>query len=116
MPQTCTSHDLLTLTEAAKRLPTRPNSCTVWRWCRRGVLSRNGERIRLEHMRLGGRIFIAEGAIEKFGRALAESDGEHFQATEPAAKPIAARTRSEAEQTARAQRAMEQLRARGIDC
>lgn len=116
MPETCTAADLLTLTEAAKRLPTRPNSCTIWRWCRKGVRARNGERIRLEHMRLGGRILISPEAIEKFGRALAAADGEHFQMATREVTTVPVSGRSEVEQDVAAHAAMERLRARGVDC
>jgi len=40
----------LTLMQAAKLAPGRPSGNCIWRWCRRGVLARSGERIRLEHI------------------------------------------------------------------
>ena len=49
--------DLITLAEAARIAPARPSTNCVWRWCRKGVLSRGGERIRLQHQRVGGIIF-----------------------------------------------------------
>ena len=72
------------LSEAAKRSPGRPHSASVWRWCRRGIKARNGERIHLAHIRAGGRIFILPSALETFFRQVAEADRAHF-AKEPVA-------------------------------
>ena len=69
---------MLTLSQAAKLVPGRPHASTIWRWCRRGVLSRNGERIRLQHIRMGGKIFTKEIWVEEFGHKLAEADVEYF--------------------------------------
>ena len=70
--------DLATLTELAKGLPGRPHSSTVWRWCRKGVKSRSGDRIQLEHVRIGARVFSSPQAVEQFGRRLADADASHF--------------------------------------
>ncbi|MCI0630465.1 MAG: DUF1580 domain-containing protein, partial [Phycisphaerales bacterium] len=58
--------ELITLVEAAKLSPGRPSVNAVWRWCRRGVRARNGERIRLEHVRAGGRIFTSAAGLGRF--------------------------------------------------
>jgi len=68
----------ITLTEAAKITPGRPSTNCLWRWCRRGVLSRSGQRIRLEHVRIGGKIFTSAAWVEQFGKALAEADASYF--------------------------------------
>ena len=68
----------ITLSEAAKRSPGRPSSCAVWRWCRTGIKARTGDRIRLEHIRAGGRLFTSEAALEAFFARVAEADREHF--------------------------------------
>ena len=68
----------LDLAEAAKRSPGRPHCSTVWRWCRRGIKARSGERIRLRHIRAGGRIFIPAEALDEFFRRVAEADSVHF--------------------------------------
>jgi hypothetical protein len=68
----------ITLTEAAKLTPGRPSTNCLWRWCRRGVLSRNGQRVRLEHVRIGGKIFTTAEWVERFGKALAEADASYF--------------------------------------
>jgi hypothetical protein len=44
------SESLLTLTEASKRLPTRPHAATIWRWYTHGLRGR-----RLETAIVGGR-------------------------------------------------------------
>jgi hypothetical protein len=61
--------------EAACRLipPARGNRChvsTLVRWIRRGVLSPNGRRARLEAIRLGGRWLTSRAAIRRFCDAL----------------------------------------------
>jgi hypothetical protein len=42
------------LDEAAKIAPGRPSTKCLWQWCRKGMLARSGERIRLPHIRIGG--------------------------------------------------------------
>ena len=69
-----TALHLLTLAAAAKLLPDPPHPSALWRWARRGLRARDGSLIRLEHFRIGGRIYTTEAALEAFGRALAEAD------------------------------------------
>lgn len=68
----------ITLTQAAKITPGRPSTNCIWRWCRRGVLARNGQRVRLEHVRIGGKIFTTRRWVEAFGKSLAEADTTYF--------------------------------------
>lgn len=68
----------LTLTEAAKQAPGRPSSNAVWRWARRGVLARTGERVRLRHIRLGGKILTRADWLHDFASTLADADTAHF--------------------------------------
>jgi hypothetical protein len=68
----------ITLTKAAQLAPGRPSTNCLWRWCRRGVLARTGERIRLRHVRVGGKIFTTELWLAEFGRQLAEADRAYF--------------------------------------
>lgn len=83
---TTTSHDFLTLARAAQAAPGRPSANAMWRWCRRGVLARNGERVRLQHIRQGGRVFTRLDWLAEFGAALAAADTAHFDAR--AATPL----------------------------
>jgi len=71
-------NDYLSLTEAAKIVPGRPHTSSLWRACRKGVLGRNGERIYLEHVRFGGRIYTTKDALETYARRLTEADAEYF--------------------------------------
>lgn len=80
----------ITLTEAAKIAPGRPSTNCLWRWCRRGVKARGGERVRLQHLRIGGKIFTSPRWLGEFGRNLAEADAKYFDLCEAAAE--AART------------------------
>lgn len=83
------SEGLLSLSEAAKIAPGRPSSNCVWRWCRRGVLSRAGERVYLQHIRVGGKVFTRADWLEEFGRTLAQADRAHFRPAEGDATPSA---------------------------
>ena len=69
--------DLIPLAAAAKRLPGKPHLTALWRWCRLGVLARNGDRIRLEVTRLGMRLYTTEAWLAEFAKRLAEADQTH---------------------------------------
>jgi len=70
--------ELITLT-ATKVAPGRPSTHCVWRWCRRGVKARSGERVFLEHLRMGGKLVTSERWVRDFGQRLAAADQAHFQ-------------------------------------
>ena len=73
--------ELITLSAAARLLPSHPHASSLWRWCRRGIRVRGtGEVIRLEHRRYGSKVFTSAAALEQFGTALAAADAEHFAA------------------------------------
>ncbi len=57
--------DLLTLAQAAKSLPTRPNVATIWRWCSRGLRG-----VVLRTVKVGGRTFVSAGDLDEFLRTL----------------------------------------------
>ena len=86
---------LITITEAAHLAPGRPSTNCVWRWCRKGVKSRAGERVRLEHRRIGGKIFTTLAWLEEFGRQLAAADSKYFELRDAgaAAEPAPGRKR-----------------------
>ena len=60
--------------DAAQRLLPLATVTTVWRWCRYGVKCANGKRVRLRHVRIGGRIYTTAGWLEEFLRALRAAD------------------------------------------
>ena len=70
--------EYITLAKAAQLAPGRPSSNCVWRWCRRGVLARSGERVHLRHVRVGGKIFTKSAWVDDFGERLARADAEYF--------------------------------------
>ncbi len=80
--------ELLSLAQAAKIVPGRPSANCVWRWCRRGVMSRAGERIYLQHVRVGGKVYTRAEWLQHFGRALAEADAAYFRQSDSEACPI----------------------------
>lgn len=73
------SSEYLNLAEASRRVPGRPSMWAVWRWCRKGVKVRGGtERIFLQHIRVGGKLFTTRPWLDAFGVALAEADTNYF--------------------------------------
>jgi len=66
------------LNEASKIAPGRPHLSSIWRWCRKGCIARNGERIRLEHERVGSRVFTSREALQRFADSLTTADAEYF--------------------------------------
>jgi len=86
--------DYIGLTAAAKRSPGRPNTATVWRWARKGVRSRTGERTTLEHIRAGGKLFTRPEWLDQFFKAVADADAKHFNGESIAVvKPATTRQR-----------------------
>lgn len=79
--------DLHKLSEAAKFYPYPISTNSIWRHCRKGIKSRSGEKIYLDHVRVGGTIFTTEAAIQEFFRAVAQADREYFQNPERPARP-----------------------------
>ncbi len=77
----------ISLSEAAKIAPGRPSTNCLWRWCRRGVLARDGQRIRLQHIRIGGKIFTRAAWLDEFGRRLSDADVRHFESTPTRRRP-----------------------------
>lgn len=90
--------DYLTLTEAARTLPNNPHPASVWRWCRKGVASRCGRRVKLNHIRLGGKLYVTDEDLQRFGQELAEADAEHFdEADSPTPNRDQAKPRTDAQ-------------------
>ena len=82
------TQEYLTLTQAAKLAPGRPSINCIWRWCRKGVLARDGQRIRLQHVRIGGKLYTTAEWVAQFGTALAEADANYFKIDPPAPTPL----------------------------
>ena len=87
---------LRSFAEAAGRLPAlragkSVNPSTVWRWTKRGVRARNGVRVRLEAIKVGGTCCTSDEALLRFFHALSADDAQllgpalvDLQADEPA--------------------------------
>lgn len=86
MAVTTDHHPLLDLRQAAKQSPVPISYQALWRWARQGVAARNGGKVRLKHVRVGGRLYTRQDWIDQFSKALADADAEHFDdaATAPA--------------------------------
>ncbi len=78
------SEELLSLSQASKRLRTRPHVSTIWRWAATGGL---------ETVRLGGRVYTSIEAIERF----AEHRGGRPKPPEPEPTPRRQREIADAE-------------------
>jgi len=78
-------HDHISLNEAVRIAPGDVSPNCLRRWCRRGVLSRSGGRIKLQHVRVVGKLFTTAKWIDEFGKRLAEADAGYFDRIEDAA-------------------------------
>ena len=78
---------LLSLAEAAKELPRvsgrKASTNAIWRWCRKGIKSRSGQRIHLEHVRLGGKLYTTAEWVVALGKKLMVPKIEHRLNTTP---------------------------------
>lgn len=70
--------DYIDLPEAARRTPGRPHVASLWRWMRRGVKVRSGERVTLNHIRVGGKLYTTEADLAAFFAEVSEADRAHF--------------------------------------
>jgi hypothetical protein len=108
------TQEYITLTQAAKLAPSRPSVNCIWRWARKGVLARGGDRIRLQHVRIGGKLYTTADWLSQFGQQLAEADASYFS-IEPA--PLSTpqpRRRTDAQREAAIQRAERELKEMGV--
>jgi len=113
MSDAANEQNLLDMKAAARLMPFKPSPAAVWRWCRKGVLARNGERVYLEHVRFGRRLFTTRAALDAFAKATAEADKDHLAgASVPMPKP--ARNRDEDRRRADIEAARARLREGGV--
>ena len=64
----------ISLAEAAEKTPGKPTAATVWRWARKGLSARNGANVKLQHVRVGGRVYTTEQWLNEFFAAVAAED------------------------------------------
>jgi hypothetical protein len=108
--------DYITLGSAAKLSPGRPSANTIWRWCRKGVKSRNGAWVRLQHVRAGSRIYTTARWLADFAQNLAEADTEYFdsaRATDQGRVPFSS-FRSEKKRLAEIEQAEHEMAEAGV--
>ncbi len=72
----------LKLSEVSRLLPGRPSTICLWRWCRHGLTTRAGVRVRLVHIRVGRNLMTTREDCDAFFRRVAEGDVEHFDVAE----------------------------------
>lgn len=89
-------NEFLTMSALAKLSPSRPSASACWRWARKGMLARNGERVYLRHVRSGRKIYSTSKWLDEFFDALAQADREGLATPQPVApRPYSTRTPSE---------------------
>lgn len=71
------AESLLTMTDASKLLPGRPDAATLWRWRTKGVRG-----VKLESILYGGRRVTSREALDRFVERL-NSDGSPERPTTP---------------------------------
>lgn len=64
----------ISMSEAARLTPRRPSAGTIWRWARRGIRARDGQCVRLHHVRVGGRVYTTETWLAQFFEQVAAVD------------------------------------------
>ena len=99
------NEEIISLATAAKMLPgsrgaKHVSPATMFRWCSDGITSAAGERVRLEHIRAGGRLLTTKQAMMRFLEALT-------------AVPDAAPVRSPAQRRRDSQKAAKELEKMG---
>ena len=105
----------IALTQAARLAPGRPSINCLWRWCRKGVLARSGQRIRLQHVRIGGKLFTSAAWVKQFGLALAEADVDYFNLdAAPVLPQQPSNTRTDKQRQAAVERAERELAEMGV--
>jgi len=116
--ETAVQPEYLTLPQAAKACPSRTHESALYRWIVKGVLSRSGARIKLEHLRVGRKMFTTREWLFTFFRELAAANvayAEQRECQREADRFTVATTKAAPISTsAGAQRAMAALAADGI--
>jgi len=69
------AEDLLTTAAAARFLSERlgdgkVSPTSLWRWISKGVLAADGQRVQLEHLKLGRRLMTSRQALARFAQRL----------------------------------------------
>lgn len=88
----------ISLREAITRIPGRPHFSTVWRWARRGVLTRSGDRVRLRTWKVGSQLYTTPTEIERFITAITEADDAEYAAQAGEVSELRRRQIEDAEQ------------------
>ena len=65
--------DFVPITKASRLVPGNPHTSTLIRWSQHGVLAADGNRVKLETTKVGGRLFTSGQAIDAF---LAATNGD----------------------------------------
>jgi hypothetical protein len=85
MSSTTEATALLTFSQAGQLCPGHPHGSTVWRWARKGVVTRSSQRIRLAYVQAGRKFYTTAEAVAEFLKAWREADEAHFAQSASAA-------------------------------
>lgn len=104
---------VLSVSEACKLdfLPCRVERQTIWRWMIKGVRGRDGKRIRLQNLRIGGRHITSAEAMRRF---FAATTADSVRDDEPAEVPATPPPRTPKQRRRASESAGKQLEKLGI--
>ena len=104
----------ITLHHAAELVPGGTSANCIWRWSRKGVLARNGQRAYLQHVRIGGKLYTTATWVSEFGRFLAEADANYFRIDTASDRNPQPRIQTDSQHDAAVERAERELKEMGV--
>ncbi len=106
------SETILSLREAAKAVPSidgrKPAYGCIWRWCHRGIRG-----IRLEHVKLGGKLATSKEALQRFFSKLTELETSDSKGSLPRRAAQAAHSKQRLDSISRAEQELDARNVRG---
>ena len=66
--------DLIPIRQCVSLFPVPPRLQSVYKWCRDGIKTRDGQRVHLHTVRSGGRIFLTEKDVKAFVERINEQN------------------------------------------
>ncbi|MDE0863929.1 MAG: DUF1580 domain-containing protein [Rubripirellula sp.] len=60
------TEDIIPVRDVPKYCPTRPSKVTFYRWVNRGITTSNGDRIKLESLKIGSQLVTSVQAVNRF--------------------------------------------------
>ena len=63
------TEDVIPVRDIPKCCPTRPSMVTAYRWVNKGITTSNGNRIKLESLKIGSQLVTSKQAVNRFIQA-----------------------------------------------